>query len=67
MIAENVRGTLYGSIADGLYSAYVSSSVISNRSAYVVTRKRIKVTTVDINKKIFFKRMKKMLDYLGGL
>ncbi|MBQ1436584.1 MAG: hypothetical protein IIZ07_01465, partial [Ruminococcus sp.] len=42
MIAENVRGTLYGSIADGLYSAYVSSSVISNRSAYVVTRKRIK-------------------------
>ena len=42
MIAENVRGTLYGNIADGLYSSYVSSSVISNRSAYVVTRHRIK-------------------------
>ncbi len=42
MIAENVRGTLFGSIAEGLYSAYVSSSNISNRSAYVVTRKRIK-------------------------
>ena len=42
MIAENVRGTLFGNISDGLYSAYVSSSVISNRSAYVVTRKRIK-------------------------
>lgn len=42
MIAENVRGTLFGKIADGLYSAYVSSSVISNRSAYVVTRRSIK-------------------------
>ena len=42
MIAENVRGTLYGSLAEGLHFAYVSSAVISNRSAYVVTRKRIK-------------------------
>ena len=42
MIAENVRGTLFGNIAEGLYSAYVSSSSISNRSAYVVTRKKIK-------------------------
>ena len=42
MIAENVRGVLFGSIADGLYSAYVSSAVISNRSAYVVTRKQIR-------------------------
>ena len=42
MIAENVRGTLFGSIAEGLYSAYVSSASISNRSAYVVTRKKIK-------------------------
>ncbi len=42
MIAENVRGTLFGSIAEGLYSAYVSSANISNRSAYVVTRKKIK-------------------------
>lgn len=42
MIAENVRGTLFGNISDGLYSAYVSSSTISNRSAYVVTRKKIK-------------------------
>ena len=42
MIAENVRGTLFGSIAEELYSAYVSSASISNRSAYVVTRKKIK-------------------------
>ena len=42
MIAENVRGALYGNISEGLYSAYVSSSAISNRSAYVVTRKKIK-------------------------
>ena len=42
MIAENVRGTLFGSITEGLYSAYVSSAGISNRSAYVVTRKKIK-------------------------
>ena len=42
MIAENVRGTLFGSIAEELYAAYVSSASISNRSAYVVTRKKIK-------------------------
>ena len=42
MIAENVRGTVFGTIADGLYSAYVSSASVSNRSAYVVTRKKIK-------------------------
>ena len=42
MIAENVSGTLFGSITEGLYSAYVSSASISNRSAYVVTRKKIK-------------------------
>lgn len=42
MIAENVKGVLFGNVAGGLYSAYVSSSVISNRSAYVVTRKRIR-------------------------
>lgn len=42
MIAENVRGTLFGSITEGLYSAYVSSASISNRNAYVVTRKKIK-------------------------
>ena len=42
MLAENVRGVLFGHISGELYSAYVSSSVISNRSAYVVTRKHIK-------------------------
>ena len=42
MIAESVRGTLYGNIADGLYSAYVSTANVSNRSAYVVTRKPIR-------------------------
>ena len=42
MIAENVRGVLFGNISENLYSAYVSSAVVSRRSAYVVTRKRIK-------------------------
>ena len=42
MIAENVRGVLFGKISENLYSAYVSSAVVSRRSAYVVTRKRIK-------------------------
>lgn len=42
MIAENVRGVLFGNISDNLYSAYVSSATISRRSAYMVTRKRIK-------------------------
>ena len=41
MIAERVRATLYGNVRDGLYSAYVSSQSISNRSAYVVTRKKV--------------------------
>ncbi len=41
MIAEKVRATVFGNIADGLYSAYVSSSNISNRSAYLVTRKNV--------------------------
>ncbi len=42
MIAENVRGVLFGNISTNLYSAYVSSATVSRRSAYVVTRKRIK-------------------------
>ena len=42
MLAENVRGVLFGQVSEGLYSAYVSSSVVSNRNAYVVTRKHIK-------------------------
>ena len=42
MIAENVRVTLFGTIGEGLYSAYVSSSAVSRRSAYVVTRRPVK-------------------------
>ena len=42
MLAEYVRGTLFGAINEHLYSAYVSSAVISNRSAYAVTRKPVK-------------------------
>lgn len=42
MLAENVRGVLFGQVSEGLYSAYVSSSAVSNRNAYVVTRKHIK-------------------------
>lgn len=41
MIAEKVRATVFGNIAKGLYSAYVSSANISNRSAYLVTRKNV--------------------------
>ena len=41
MIAEKVKATVFGNIAQGLYSAYVSSANISNRSAYLVTRKNV--------------------------
>lgn len=41
MIAEKVRANLFGNISDGLYSAYVSSQNISNRSAYVVSRREV--------------------------
>lgn len=41
MIAERVKATVFGNISDGLYSAYVNSSSVSNRSAYVVTRKNV--------------------------
>lgn len=41
MIAEKVKATLFGNISDKLFSAYVSASNISNRSAYVVSRKDV--------------------------
>ncbi len=41
MISEKVKATVFGNISDGLYSAYVSSANISNRSAYLVTRKNV--------------------------
>lgn len=41
MIAEKVKATVFGNISAGLYSAYVSSANISNRSAYLVTRKNV--------------------------
>ena len=42
MIADNVKVSLFGSISEGLYSAYVSANGSSNRSAYVVTRKEVR-------------------------
>ena len=39
MIADNVKVSLFGSISEGLYSAYLNSNGMSGRSAYVVTRK----------------------------
>ena len=42
MIAENVRVSLFGSISEGLYSAYIGTGGASNKSAYVVTRKKVK-------------------------
>ncbi len=42
MIAENVRVSLFGSISEGLYSARIGTGSVSNKSAYVVTRKKIK-------------------------
>ena len=41
MIAERVKVNIFGNIAPGLYSAYVSSASIANRSAYVVSRKPV--------------------------
>lgn len=40
MIAENVKATIFGRIAEGLYSAYVGTGA-NRRSAYVVTRKKV--------------------------
>ena len=42
MIAENVNVSLFGSISEGLYSARIGTGSVSNKSAYVVTRKKIK-------------------------
>lgn len=42
MIAENVKVSLFGSISEGLYSARIGTGSVSNKSAYVVTRKKIK-------------------------
>ncbi|MBQ4260922.1 MAG: hypothetical protein II709_03505, partial [Ruminococcus sp.] len=39
MIADNVKVSLFGSISEGLYSAYLNSNGMSGRGAYVVTRK----------------------------
>ena len=41
MIAERVKVNIFGNISQGLYSAYVSSASITNRSAYVVSRKNV--------------------------
>lgn len=41
MISENVKVSVFGTISDNLYSAYVTTSSASNKSAYVVTHKKI--------------------------
>lgn len=41
MIAENVRVNVFGKINDNLYSAYISSSDIQNKSTYVVSHKYV--------------------------
>ena len=41
MIAERVKVNIFGNISHGLYSAYVSSASLTNRSAYVVSRKNV--------------------------
>lgn len=41
MIAENVKVNVFGKISDNLYSAYVSSASLQNKSAYVISHKRI--------------------------
>lgn len=41
MIAENVKVSIFGSISDSLYSARVSAGGSGNKSAYVVTRKKV--------------------------
>ncbi len=41
MIAENVKVSIFGSISKNLFSARVSSDGLSEKSAYVVTRKNV--------------------------
>lgn len=41
MIADNVRVNLFGKISDGFYSAFISSAKVSNKSAYVISRKDV--------------------------
>ncbi|MBR1482441.1 MAG: NUDIX domain-containing protein [Ruminococcus sp.] len=41
MIAENVKVSLFGNIAEGLYSAFLNNHT-GNKSAYVVTRKKVR-------------------------
>ncbi len=41
MIAEKVKVSLFGKISSNLRSAYISSSNIQNKSAYVVSRRKL--------------------------
>lgn len=41
MIAEKVKVSLFGKISSNLRSAYISSSNIKNKSAYVVSRRKL--------------------------
>ncbi|WP_253289153.1 bis(5'-nucleosyl)-tetraphosphatase [Lachnoclostridium sp. MSJ-17] len=42
MIAENVKVSLFGSISDGLYSARIGTGGAMNKSAYVVSHKKVR-------------------------
>lgn len=39
MLAENVRVNVFGRVGRGFFSAYVSNNTITNKSAYLITRK----------------------------
>lgn len=41
MIADNVKVSVFGKISSNLCSAYVRSATMQNKSAYVVTRKKV--------------------------
>lgn len=41
MLAENVRATIIGNIAEGFYTAYVNMDGTGNTRAYIITRKPV--------------------------
>ena len=41
MISERVKVSVFGKISSNLRSAYISSANIKNKSAYVVSRRKV--------------------------
>ncbi len=41
MIAERVKATVFGNLGNGLYSAFISSAKINNKSAYLIAKEDV--------------------------